>query len=102
MSDDGPRYFVPAAPGFWVLELCGGETTRAPVVAWEVRPIDEDKPGGDYFAVPVTAEWDRDCALAQYVPVLGPDGSVRVAGGPIYDNEANWIEAASAKARADE
>jgi hypothetical protein len=81
---DKQRHFISAMPGFWMLGLCGGlaegnyEATRVPIVAWEMRLIDDDKPERGYFAAPVTPEWE--CDGIQHAPVLGPDGRVRVAG----------------------
>ena len=97
------RYFIPAAPGFWILELCGGlaegdyEATRVPVIAWELRPIDEDKPQGDCFAVPVTPEWGYDRIESA---VLGPDGRVRIAGKSTCASR-RFARRRSAKARGD-
>jgi hypothetical protein len=103
-KNSAQRYFIPAAPGFWLLELCGGlaageyEATREPIIAWEAMPIDEDKPESACFAVPVTTEWDY--ADLQHAPVLGPDGRVRIAGETTYPSEAEWLKDASAKAGA--
>ena len=60
MTDDKPRYFIPAPPGYWMLELCGEpakdnyEATREPIVAWEMV---DDGVSGDahvHCAYPVT------------------------------------------------
>jgi hypothetical protein len=105
-----PRYFVPAGPEFWLLELCEGVVTRTPVVAWEIRtgaPVDYRGPGiapSGCFAIPVTASWNYN--YYEHNPVLCPDGKVRVPDTRVYGDEAAWLEGeneryfAEAKAKA--
>jgi hypothetical protein len=96
------RYFIPAQPGFWLLELIGSDdpdsavgTRHYPIVAWKMRPIDDDKSGRDCFAVPVSTDWDiKD---VEHAPVRAPDGRVHIAGDAVYDSEEQWFEAAKKK-----
>ena len=103
-STTAPNCFVPAQPGFWVLELCEDPVKgtcladRTPIVAWEMRLIDEDEPQRGYFAGPVTNDWGG--GRTDSAPILGPDERVRVGGETTYDNEEHWLKDASAKIRA--
>jgi hypothetical protein len=102
-----PRYFVPAPPGYWVLELCEGSVTRTPVIAWEIRtgaPVDSRDGAIDgCFGIPVTAVWNYN--YFERNPVLCPDGKVRIPDTRVYDDEAAWLareserEIAEVKAR---
>jgi hypothetical protein len=63
MTYNKQRYFIPAAPNFWRLELVHphaphGEfkVYREPIVAWELRP-GPDRPNMNSFAQPVTVVW---------------------------------------------
>ena len=95
------RYFIPAAPGYWTLDLIGSDEPgssfavwRYPVVAWEMRLVDEDKPERGYFAVPVTPEWEVVNYHPETAPILAPDGRVSIAGEAAHDSEEEWFEAA--------
>jgi hypothetical protein len=81
---------------------CGGgeyETSRVPVVAWEMVVDDTSSDGNPpYYAYPVTTE--GGCTHRVHGPILGPDGRVRIAEGCTYDSEENWLKEASAKFRA--
>jgi hypothetical protein len=97
-------YFVPAAPGFWELDLvdCDPgeyEASRTPIVAWQM--LTDDAASDDdplYYADPVTLEYGRTHRAS--TPILGPDGCVRIAGATTYSSEQDWLKAAAAKARA--
>ena len=76
MTDRPERYFVSAQPGFRLLELGADDSVfRVPIVAWEMMPIDEDKPHLACYAEFVTSDW----GIARTTgAVLGPDGFVRI------------------------
>jgi hypothetical protein len=89
-------YFVPAAPGFWVLQLVHPDTPgeefgvyHEPVVAW--RCSWETEAEEDGYALPVMAAAD--------LPILGPDGMVRTLLSRTFASEADWLKDASAEAR---
>ena len=93
MTNRAERYFVSAQPGFWLLELGADNSVfRVPIVAWEMMPIDEDKPHLACYAEFVTSNW----GIARTTgAVLGPDG-LR-AGRRRRDLrhcEQEWLEAA--------
>ena len=106
MTDDKQqRYFIPAAPGFWALELVGDGAVdsgfgvwREPIVAWELRLV--ARPNMNSFAHPVTVEWhtDRDALVA----ILYPDCVVRLTNGTSFASEAEWLAHAADDARARE
>jgi hypothetical protein len=100
------RYFVPAAPGYWRLELVdtrapNGEFKfyREPILAWELRP-GVDLPNVNFFGHPVTMVWSayRDAVVA----ILAPDGVVRLTNGTRFPSEAEWLAHAADEARARE
>jgi hypothetical protein len=101
MTDNKQRHFIPSLPNYWVLELCGPLATgeykvgRTPIVAWELLPVDEDKPEGARFAVPVTTDWE--IPHPERVPVQGPDGAVRIAGEMTYETGNAWFDRAKAE-----
>ena len=106
MTDDTQRYFIPAQPGYWRLELVrphapDGEfkVYREPIVAWEMRP-GVDLPNVNFFARPVTVAWSsyRDAVVA----ILCPDGVVRLTNGASFPSEAEWLAHAADEARARE
>jgi hypothetical protein len=97
------RYFVPAGPGFWRLDLVhpralDGEfkVSREPVLAWEMRP-GVDLPNVNFFAHPVKMVWSpyRDAVLA----IREPDGVVRLTNGASFASEAEWLSDAKADER---
>ena len=100
------HYFIPATPGYWTLDLIGSDEPgssfavwRYPIVAWEMRFKDNDKPGLGHFAVPVTPEWDTVSYHPETAPILAPDGRVSIAGESVHDSEEAWFEAAKKEHR---
>jgi hypothetical protein len=98
---EAKRYFVRANPGYWVLELVrdpandGFAIERTPVVAWEMIPhVDKDS-DHPCFVYPVTTDDDYDERVR--LPVLGPDGCVRITGTETFDTEQDWLKHAIEK-----
>jgi hypothetical protein len=106
MTDDGRRQFVPAMPGYWLLSLVHlrapdreFKIVRTPIIAWELRP-GVDLQNVNFFGHPVTVVWSpyRDAV----VPILEPDGVVRLTNGTSFPSEAEWLAHVADQARARE
>jgi hypothetical protein len=100
------HHFIPAAPGYWLLNLVhprapdgAFKISRAPIIAWELRP-GVDLQNVNFFGHPVTLVWSpyRDAVLA----ILEPDGVVRLTNGASFHSEAEWLAHAADVARARE
>jgi hypothetical protein len=97
MTDSKQRHFIPAAPGFWALQALRPresgtkdyEAQRIPVVGWELLPLDDKNPDLGFYARPVTTE--SRLSLTYGLPVLGPDGKVRVSADEICEDEEMWL-----------
>ena len=98
------HHFIPAAPRYWLLDLVHPRTpdgefriSRTRIIAWELRP-GAGSSDTNYFAHPVTLVWSpyRDAII----PILEPDGVVRLTNGTRFASEAEWLAHAADQARA--
>ena len=92
------RNIITAGPGWYVLRLTGSDRSgsygidREPIVGWATTAPDElmwERDGGHDLGWPVT---DGSMSGLTWVPVLSPDGRVRLPGGAVLDSEDAWLK----------
>ena len=97
-------YFISAGAGYRRLELVHSHAPNGefkvrgePIIAWELRP-GGGRSDTNYFGHPVTLVWSpfRDAVI----PILEPDGVVRLTNGASFASERAWLGHVKADERA--